>query len=76
MVREGQRYALLDRSGEAVEDWQVVAVYGAPGAKTRVLLFNVAQPAETMEMTAEDVQDERRFQLVSALADPAPASTA
>jgi hypothetical protein len=67
MLTEGQRFALLDRRGRQVEDWEVAAVYRARGVRTRATLIDPRDRFRHLELTAEELRDRRRFQPVPAI---------
>jgi hypothetical protein len=67
MLHEGQRFALLDRHGRRIEDWQVQAVHQAPGVRTRATLVDPANPATSMDIAAAELRDRRKFRPVPAV---------
>ena len=66
MLSEGQRFALLDRQGRRVEDWEVAAVYRARGVRTRATLIDPRDRYRQLELAADDLRDRRRFRPVPA----------
>ena len=67
MLTEGQRYALLDREGRRVEDWEIAAVYRGRGVRTRATLIDPRDRFRQLELTADDLRDRRRFRPVPAI---------
>lgn len=66
MLTEGQRFALLDRQGRRVEDWEVAAIYRAPGVRTRAMLIDPCDRFRELDLAADDLRDRRRFRPVPA----------
>lgn len=64
MLTEGQCFALLDREGRRVEDWEIAAIYRARGVRTRATLIDPRDRFRQIELTADDLRDRRRFRPV------------
>ena len=67
MLSEGQRFALLDRDGRRVEDWEIAAIYRARGVRTRATLVDPRDRFRQLELAADDLRDRRRFRPVPAI---------
>jgi hypothetical protein len=67
MLTQGQRYALLDRHGRSVEEWEIAAVYRARGVRTRATLIDPRDRFRHLELAADELSDRRRFRPVPAI---------
>ena len=67
MLSEGQRFALLDRDGRRVEDWEIAAIHRARGVRTRATLVDPRDRFRQLELAADDLRDRRRFRPVPAI---------
>lgn len=72
MLSEGQRFALLDRRGRRVEDWEIAAIHRARGVRTRATLIDPRDRFRQLDLAADDLHDRRRFQPIPATSRPIP----
>ncbi len=75
MLSQGQRFALLDRRGRRVEDWEVAAIHRARGVRTRATLIDPRDRFRQLDLAVDDLRDRRRFRPIPATSQPFPATS-
>lgn len=60
-VEDGQRFVMLDFHGNELDTWQVVHTVRMPTGRLRATVFNVALPADMLDIYQDELADRSRF---------------
>jgi hypothetical protein len=63
-VEDGQRFVMLDFHGNELDTWQVIHTVRMPTGRLRATVFNVALPADMLDIYADELTDRSRFRPV------------